>query len=52
VQAHLDGGPVWMVDVDIQRYFDTIPHDRLMEEIKTEIADRGVLQLIEAYSDR
>lgn len=26
VQAHLDGGHTWVVDVDIQRYFDTIPH--------------------------
>src|SRR6266542_2774112 len=49
VQRHLDAGRVWVVDVDIQRYFDTIPHRRLMQEIETEIADRRVLKLIEAY---
>jgi RNA-directed DNA polymerase len=49
VQGHLDAGYVWVVDVDIQRYFDTIPHARLMQEIEAEIADRRVLKLIEAY---
>lgn len=49
VQAYLDAGSVWVVDVDIRRYFDTIPHARLLEEIETEIADRRVLKLIEAY---
>jgi RNA-directed DNA polymerase len=49
VQGHLDAGYVWVVDVDIQRYFDMIPHARLMQEIEAEIADRRVLKLIEAY---
>jgi RNA-directed DNA polymerase len=49
VQAQLDAGNVWVVDVDIQRYFDTIPHARLMREVETEIADQRVLKLIEAY---
>ncbi len=49
VQTHLDGGYTWVVDVDIQRYFDTIPHDRLIREVETEISDRRVLKLIEAY---
>ena len=49
MQGHLDAGYVWVVDVDIQRYFDTIPHGRLMQEIEAEIADRRVLKLIEAY---
>jgi RNA-directed DNA polymerase len=49
VQAHLDAGRVWVVDVDIERYFDTIPHRRLMQEVETEIADQRVLGLIEAF---
>ncbi len=49
VQAYLDAGFVWVVDVDIQRYFDTIPHARLMQEIEAEIADRRVLKMIETY---
>ncbi len=49
VQVHLDAGRTWVVDVDIQRYFDTIPHGRLMQEVETEISDRRVLALIEAF---
>ena len=49
VQGYLDAGYVWVVDVDIQRYFDTIPHRALMQEIETEIVDQRVLKLIEAY---
>jgi len=49
VQAMLDEGRAWVVDVDIQRYFDTIPHELLMKEIEKKIADRRVLGLIEGY---
>ena len=49
MQAYLDAGYNWVVDVDIQRYFDTIPHRLLMVEIEKEISDRSVLTLIEAY---
>lgn len=47
VQAYLDAGHTWVVDVDVQRYFDTIPHPKLMGEIEKEIADRRVLRMIE-----
>lgn len=47
VQAYLDAGHTWVVDVDIQRYFDTISHRKLMREIENEIADRRVLRMIE-----
>jgi RNA-directed DNA polymerase len=40
---------VWIVDVDIQKYFDSIPPKRLMAEVAKQIADGGVLSLIEAY---
>ncbi len=49
VQAHLDAGRTWVVDVDIERYFDTIPHAALMREVQSEIADRRVLELIESF---
>jgi len=49
VQGLLDEGGRWVVDVDIQRYFDTIPHTLLMAEIEKKIADRRVLGLIERY---
>lgn len=49
VQRHLDAGRRWVVDVDIERYFDTIPHSLLMREIEQQIADKRVLRLIEQF---
>jgi len=49
VQRLLDEGRSWVVDVDITRYFDTIPHAALMGEVQKKIADGRVLDLIERY---
>ena len=38
-----------MVDADLKSYFDTIPHDRLMERVEEKVADGRVLELIEAF---
>jgi RNA-directed DNA polymerase len=45
----LKAGHTWVVDADIRSYFDTIPHDKLMEDIKEQVADGRVLELIEGY---
>jgi len=45
----LKEGYVWVVDADLKGYFDSIPHDRLMEEVRKRIADGRVLELIEGY---
>jgi len=37
------------VDVDLKAYFDSIPHDRLLDEVRKHVADSRVLGLIEAY---
>ncbi len=37
------------MDVDIKGYFDSIPHQRLMELVKERIADGRVLSLIESF---
>jgi RNA-directed DNA polymerase len=49
VQRLLDEERTWVVDVDITRYFDTIPHEQLMREVEKKIADGRVLKLIERY---
>jgi RNA-directed DNA polymerase len=49
VQELLDDGATWVVDVDIQGYFDSLPHDRLMEEVERRVADGAVLRLLTAY---
>ena len=38
-----------MVDADLQSYFDTIPHDRLMARIEAKVSDGRVLDLIRGW---
>ena len=38
-----------VLDADLASYFDTIPHDQLMQEIQRRIADRSVLKLIRQW---
>jgi len=49
VQGLLDGGATWVVEVDLESYFDRIPHAVLMTEVERRIADGGVLALLRAY---
>jgi len=48
----LKAGKTWVVDVDIEQYFDTIEHERLVQEVAIEIADGSVLDLIEHYLEQ
>jgi RNA-directed DNA polymerase len=49
VEHHLRAGYRHVVDVDLKSFFDTIPHDRLMAELRKKVADGAVLRLVEAY---
>jgi RNA-directed DNA polymerase len=49
VDELLKQGYRYVVDVDLQSYFDTIPHDKLLDEIRKYVADGRVLALIEAF---
>lgn len=49
VQELLDGGATWVVEVDLESYFDRIPHAALLTEVERTIADGGVLSLLRAY---
>lgn len=40
---------VWVVDADLQSYFDTIPHDALLAKAGKRIADGCVLGLVEQF---
>jgi RNA-directed DNA polymerase len=48
VQA-IEEGKVQVYDADIQSYFDTIPHDKLLKALEHRIADRHVLALIRQW---
>jgi RNA-directed DNA polymerase len=49
VDGLLKAGNRYVVDADLKGYFDTIPHDQLMERVREQIADGRVLKLIEAF---
>jgi RNA-directed DNA polymerase len=49
VAEGLKRGWTWVVDVDIEQYFDSIDNKRLMAEVASEIADGSVLGLIEQF---
>lgn len=52
VARGLKAGKTWVVDVDIEQYFDSIEHERLVNEVAIEIADGSVLNLIEHYLEQ
>lgn len=49
IERLLAAGYLNVVDVDLRKYFDSIPHQGLMNEVARRIADGRVLDLIEAY---
>ena len=49
VDRLLKAGFTWVVDADLQSYFDTIPHDRLMALVAGSVSDGRVLSLVEGF---
>jgi RNA-directed DNA polymerase len=49
VDSLLHEGYTWVADVDFRSYFDTIPHDKLMERVRERMSDGRLLDLIERY---
>ena len=48
-QSYLQAGYEWVVDIDLEKFFDQVNHDRLMSALSKRIADWRVLKLIRAY---
>ena len=49
VDRHVQAGYFWVVDADLQSYFDTIPHAPLLAKVGNRIADGRVLELVERF---
>jgi len=49
VDQLLKQGCRYVVDVDLKSYFDTIPHAKLLDEMRKHVADSRVLALVEAF---
>jgi len=48
-QAHVQSGRRVVVDVDLEKFFDRVNHDILIDRLSKRIADAGVIRLIRAY---
>ena len=49
IKAHLESGHSEIYDADLQGYFDSIPHNKLMECVRMRVVDRSVLKLIRMW---
>jgi retron-type reverse transcriptase len=45
----MKAGYKYTVDVDLKSYFDTIPHDRLVRELRKYVADNHMISLVEQF---
>ncbi len=48
-QAYIAEGRAWVVDIDLEKFFDRVHHDRLMARLAHRIADKRLLKLIRGY---
>lgn len=48
-RRHLDSGAEWVVDLDLDRFFDRVQHDALMARVARRVDDKRVLKLIRSY---
>jgi len=48
-QQHIALGYGWVVDLDLEKFFDRVNHDRLMGQIAKRIRDKRLLKLIRAF---
>lgn len=46
VIGHTDDGYVWAVDMDLEKFFDTVDQSRLIRKLSTRIKDARVISLI------
>jgi RNA-directed DNA polymerase len=45
-QRYLEQGYRWVVDMDLEKFFDRVNHDKLMSEVQKRVSDRRVNTLI------
>jgi RNA-directed DNA polymerase len=49
LQADIRGGRRWVVDLDLESFFDRVNHDRLVSRLKRHVQDKVLLRLINRY---
>jgi len=48
-QRYVQAGYTWVVDLDLEKFFDRVNHDKLMGEVRKRLRDWRVLHLIRRY---
>jgi RNA-directed DNA polymerase len=48
-REHIEAGHRWVVDLDLEAFFDTVHHDVLMARVARRVKDKRVLRLIGRY---
>jgi len=48
-QQHIADGCRWVVDIDLEKFFDRVNHDRLMATVAKRVQDKRLLKLIRAF---
>jgi RNA-directed DNA polymerase len=48
-QQHIAAGRRWVVDLDLEKFFDRVNHDKLMSEVARRITDKRLLRLIRSW---
>lgn len=48
-QEYLNQGRIWTVDMDLEKFFDTVNHSKLVQVLSREIYDGRVISLIHKY---
>jgi len=48
-QAYIAEGYGYVVDIDLEKFFDRVNHDKLMARVAERVADKRVLRLIRAF---
>ena len=49
VLEYLNEGYEWVIDLDIEKYFDTVNHDKLISILREKVNDKTTLHLIRAF---
>ena len=48
-QSYLEEGYAWVVDMDLEKFFDRVNHDVLMSRVARRVEDKRLLKLIRAF---
>lgn len=48
-KQYLQEGKTWVIEIDLEKFFDQVNHDRLMSTLSKRISDKPTLQLIRSY---